>query len=268
MVEVTATIDEAALSNLEGLLNAIARQAPKRLATETRRAAIYICQSLRRNTKEAKKTIRAYPAEYAANISYLPPKYVHSNSAHHKLLRRWTLARKLGTTAAYAKHYYVYTDRHRVKGGKMQGGSLAAERRELLRLHGGIQNHGLAKKSWGWTMHQISASAAAGDLSWKRKRGEVRDPREAVRGVFRQSTDGAFALISNKLDYILDAVPPAALNAAITAATKRLEHNVAALLEDDRPSHAATYSWGPGSDMTGTASTPWWKAYARGRMDI
>ena len=266
MVEVTATIDNAALSRLGNLLTEIQRQAPRRLATETRRAAIYICQSLRRNTKVAKKSIRAYPSEYAANVSTVPPKYVNSRSEHHRLLRRWTLARKLGTPAAYAKHYYVYTDRHRVKGGKMQGGSLAEEKRELLRLHGGIQNHGLAKKSWGWTMHQISASASAGDLSWKRNKGERRDPRQAVRGVFQQNATGAFALISNKLNYILDAVPPDALNAALTAATKRLEHNVAALIDADRPS--APYSWGPGSDMTGTASTPWYRAYAKGRMDV
>lgn len=266
MVEVTANIDSAALARLESFLTAIAKQAPALLATETRRAAIYICQSLRKNTKVAKKSIRSYPSEYSANISTVPPKYIHSNSSGRPLLRRWTLARKLGTPKAYAKNYYVYTRRHRVKGGKMQGGSLVEEKRELLKFHGGIQNYGLAKKSWGWTMRQISSGAAAGDLSWKRNKGERRDPRQAIRGVFQKMTDGAFALISNKLDYILDAVQQSALETSIAAATKRLEHQAAYIFEDDRPYRSAPYSWGPGSAMVGTGSTPWYVAYEKGRM--
>ena len=179
MIEVSCSIDEAAMGRLENLLNGIAEAAPQKLASETRHAAIYICQSLRARTKSAPKRIPR--REYEATVSAVPPKYVHSNSAHHRLLRRWTLARKIGTPDAYAKHYYVYTDRHRVKGGKMAGGSLAAERRELLKEHGGIQHYGLAKKSWGWTMKQIYSGTAAGDLSWKRGKHDRRDPRQFVR---------------------------------------------------------------------------------------
>ncbi len=231
MVDISVEIDNAALDSLQSLLSAIEARAPGRLASETRHAAIYICQALRKRTKVAKKNIRSYPAEYAANVSYLPPKYVHSKSAHHKLLRRWTLARKLGTPDAYTKHYFVYSDRHRTKGGKMVGGSLAAEKRELLREHGGIPRYGLAKKSWGWTMQQIYSGTVAGDLSWKRKKGDRRDPRQYVKGLFQKVAGGAFARISNMLDYILDAVPPAAVTEAITAATRRLENNVLEVLE-------------------------------------
>ena len=229
MVSVTAEIDRAALDRLEGLLSSIAEKAPARLASETRRAAIYICQSLRKRTKSAPKRIRS--REYAASISTVPPKYVHSNSSHHKLLRRWTLTRKVGTPDEYSKHYFVYTARHRVKGGKMAGGSQSAERRELVQQHGGIPRHGLAKKSWGWAMNQIHSGTAAGDLSWKRTKGERRDPRQAIKGLFRQLAGGAEAQIQNKLGYILDALPPGALDEAIMAAAKRLEHNVLKAIE-------------------------------------
>lgn len=229
MIEVSCSIDEAAMGRLQRLLNGIDEAAPQKLASETRRAAIYICQSLRKRTKSAPKLIR--PSEYKAAISKEKPKYVHSNSSHHKLLRRWTLTRKVGTPDEYSKHYYVYTKRHRVKGGKMAGGSLAAERRELLKEHGGIQHYGLAKKSWGWTMKQIYSGTAAGDLSWKRGKHDRRDPRQFVRGVFQKAAGGAFAEITNRLDYILAAVPPSAINEAIAAATRRMEHNLARIAE-------------------------------------
>ena len=227
MVSVTAEIDSVALARLDRLLSSIAEKAPECLASEIRHAAIYICQSLRKRTTSAPKRIR--PREYAANLSAVPPKYVHSNSAHRKLLRRWTLARKLGTPDAYARHYYVYTDRHLGKNGRMVGGSLAAEKRELLEQHGGIQHYGLAKKSWGWTMKQIYSGSSAGDLSWKRGKHDRRDPRQYVMGVFRRSAGEAFAQIQNRLDYILDAVPPSAVNEAVAAATRRMEHNVESL---------------------------------------
>ena len=248
MIEVSCSIDEAALGRLESLLNGIAEAAPQKLASETRHAAIYICQSLRARTKSAPKRIPR--REYEATVSAVPPKYVHSNSAHHRLLRRWTLARKIGTPDAYAKHYYVYTDRHRAKGGKMAGGSLAAERRELLKEHGGIQHYGLAKKSWGWTMKQIYSGTVAGDLSWKHGKHDRRDPRQSVRGVFQKAAGGAFAEITNRLDYILAAVPPSAIDEAIAAATKRMEHNVESLFMERN---------------VGSGNMAFWRRYAKAK---
>lgn len=229
MVSVSLDIDHAAVERIDRLLKEIAKAAPKRLAAETRRAAIYVCQSLRKRTKTAPK--RARPREYAASISTLPPKYVHSNSAHRRLLRRWMLTRKLGTPAEYTKHHFVYTDRHRGKNGRMVGGSPAEEKRELLRLHGGISRHGLAKKSWGWAMKQIYSGTAAGDLSWKRTKGERRDPRAYIKGLFSRLPDGAEAQIVNSLDYILAALPPGTVEEALEAAAGRFEHNVTEVLE-------------------------------------
>ena len=229
MVAVTADIDRAAFARLDGLLEKIQRETPRKAASEIRRAAIYICQSLRARTKKAPKRVRS--GEYRAEPSNIPPRYVHSNSRGRALLRRWSLTRKLGTPAQYTKHHYVYTNAHRAKNGKMTGKNAAAERRELLRLHGGIPRAGLAKKSWGWVMKQIYNSAAAADIAWRRTKGERRDPRRYVRGLFSRYGGNATARIQNALDYILAALKPGALAQSINAAVSRLEHNITKSIE-------------------------------------
>jgi len=226
MVEVTAQIDSASVARLEGLFSRIEREMPRRMGTQIKRAAIYICQSAKRDTKVAPRNIRKRPAEYTAIPSPVPPRYVNSNSAGHPLLRRWQLTRKKGTPKETTKQYYVYTKAHRNKQGKMVGKNESAEVRELLRLHGGIARYGLAKKSWGWLAHDIASTANMGDLSWKRTKGEVRNPRDYVKGLFSQLQDGASANLKNRLDYILDACPESTISAAIVRAANRLEHNL------------------------------------------
>lgn len=224
MVDMGIDIDEAAVAGLDDLLSRIAVETPRKLGTETRRAAIYICQALRARTKKAPKRMR--PNEYSAEPSNVPPRYVHSNSAGRHLLRRWSLTRKVGTPDQYTKDHYVYTNAHRGKGGRMVGKSPAQERRELVRNHGGISRAGLAKTSWGWVMKQIYNAAPVSDIAWKKTKGERRDPRQYVKGIFTQVASGAMAQIDNSLDYILDALPPGAVGEAIEAATKRMEYNV------------------------------------------
>lgn len=258
MVTITANIDETTLNALDALLMKIAKLTPRRIASETRHAAILLCNSLRARTRQAPKKIPK--SEYAATPSVVPPRYVHSNSEGHALLRRWTLSRKLGTPDAYAKHYFVYTSAHRNKRGKMVGKNEAAERRELLKQHGGIPRHGLAKKSWGWIAQQIYNAVGIEDLAYRPRKGELRDPRREVHGVFRKLQNGGEAVLENKLDYILDALEPGALDRAVAAAAKNLYYSNAdalAAAEND-----------PASISGGGAK--WWKAYekAKGRSGI
>lgn len=222
MVTASVEIDRAALARLEAVLAKVERETPKRLATETRRAALYVCQALKKRTRKAPKRIRRN--EWEAEPSPRPPRYVHSNSAGRALLRRWALTRKRGTPDAYTRDHYVYTKARRGRGGRMVGKSVAGELRELLKHHGGISRPGLAKLSWGWIAKRIY-NAAEGDLSFKR--GKVRrDPRRAVSGKFARDPRGAMAELVNALDYIADACPAAAVSEAVEAAAKRLEHNI------------------------------------------
>ena len=229
MLDITAQIEAAALARVQKLLDDVAKKTPQRLATETRRAALYICKSLKARTKKAPKRIP--PKERAAYLSVVPPKYIHSNKAGRPLLRRWTFVRKRGTPDVYAKHYYVYTSAHRAKNGRMVGKNNAKEMSELIKKHGGIRRHGLAKKSWGWVAKEIYAASSMGDLSWKRTKGERRDPRQYVKGEHKPTASGAFARILNRLDYIRAALKPGALAEAINAATNSLEHNIRKQIE-------------------------------------
>lgn len=223
MVTVQATVDRLAVARIDSLLQRIAKESPKRLNAEMRRAALYICQGLKKRTRKAPKKIRG--KEYEAKPSDKPPKYIQSRDKS-RLLRRWALTRLKGTSDEYTRHHYVYTSAKRGKNGKMVGKKRAEEKRELLKFHGGIPRAGLAKKSWGWIAKGIHAASNQGDLSWKRTKGERRDPRRYVKGMFNAFGLGAEARITNALDYIMDAMPPGAVSEAITAATNRLEHNI------------------------------------------
>jgi hypothetical protein len=232
MVGVTVDIDAVALAKLQRLLQEVNRVAPRRLQTETRRAALYICQGLKKRTKQAPKRIPR--KEWEAIPSPVPPRYIHSNSSGKPLLRRWMLTRKLGTPDAYSKHYYVYTKAKLGKNGKMVGKNPTEEKRELLQQHGGISRRGLAKKSWGWVAKGIYAAGGEADLTlaWRGHKRDRRDPRQYVKGEFQKVPDGAFARILNRLDYIRAALKPGAISETITAATKRLNYNIADVFDD------------------------------------
>ena len=220
---VVVEADRAALARLSQMLERVAIEAPKRLKSETRRAAIYICQSLRSRTKKAPKKIRT--REYRAQSSDKHPKYINARNGH--LMRRWALTRKVGTPAEYTAHYYVFTNARRGKNGKRVGRNRTAERRELLKYHGNIPHAGLAKASWGWVMKDIYSKMGAEAVTWKRGKVQVRDPMKFVKGMFKALQGlGAEARIVNRLDYIRKALKPGAIPEAMTAAAKRLEYNI------------------------------------------
>ena len=231
MVGVAVQIDLAALKPLADVLERVARETPERLATEMLRAALYLCRALAARTRKATKRITK--AEWRAEPSANPPRYAHSNSKGRALLRRWTLWRKLGTPDAYKKDHFVYTKARRGANGKMAGKNEAGELRELLRVHGGIQNAGLARASWGWLAKRIYNAAADVELmvAWRTKKKWRRDPRRAVTSLFRRVAGGASADLVNALDHIAAACPPAAVEEAAAATARRLEHNIANHIE-------------------------------------
>ena len=228
MFTATVDIDQAAVKRLEALFDFIEKETPLVAADQVRRAGIYICKSLAARTPVAPKRVRN--GEYRAGVS---PNWPHYLTTPRGLLRRWRLTRKLGTPAQYTRDHYVYTSAHRGKGGSMVGKRDAEERRELLLYHGGIARRGIAKKSWGWIAHQIYAqdSSGFGDLSYKRTRGERRDPRAAAKGAFLQERNKATAKIMDMLDYIGAIVPQGTVNEAFNAAVNKLEHNLSTHLE-------------------------------------
>ena len=74
--------------------------------------------------------------------------------------------------------------------------------------------------------------ASAGDLSWKHGKKDRRDPRQHVSGRVRTMPSVIDARLSNNLDYALGAMEPGAIEEAMRAAQKRLEHNIREKIAD------------------------------------
>lgn len=238
MMEVSCKVDRAAVANLEGILRQAEKESPRKCAAETRRAAIYICQSLRARTRKSPKAV---PLSEIAK-SYQTPKWIR-DSHGGKPIRRMSIIRWANGENYLAQRYIyggecVSAPRRRVVRRKdkvydsptvlkISPFSEAQMRKDAQKVYGQIRNCGLAKKSWGWVMKGLY-DGGAGDLSWKKRRGEKRDPRKYVEGFFMQSTEtkASRAEIHNKLDYILSALPPRAVDESIEAATRKLIHNI------------------------------------------
>ncbi len=219
MVNLSIAVDQATIAQLAQGLDMLSSLAADVQAKETRRMGLAICDSLRaaRVCPIAPKRIR--PREYRAEVSPNPPKYIMYRNGKKLAtpLHRWRLTRKLGTPAQYSRDYYVYVHERANRRGKIVP-DLATEKRELLEHHGGIQNRGLARKSWGWAKKMIYGSAPD-TATWRASKHNRRNPIRDVSGFFRQfvtgPTKGVELEIANRLDYIGAIVPASEVDAAI-----------------------------------------------------
>lgn len=187
MLEVSASIDAGDVARFDSALKEYATVLGKDMATAPRRAAIQICKSLRAGTRVAPKYARG--GEYSATKSDADPKHKWITAKDGRKLRRWNLKRPPRGT-----DYDVYA---------LNKSDLRKNRLLLVR-------RGLAKQSWGWVMHNIF-NGAAPDTPWQRRKRDQRNPKDATRDSTSTSfvtgpSAGGFALISNRLDYIEDAL--------------------------------------------------------------
>ena len=226
MVQLSATVDADALAKLEAHLIKIRDTAPQKLGVEVRRAAINICRSLRRATPAAPR--KKPDSEYYLEPYNVHPKYIHAKDG--RLMRRFLYVSKRGTPAEKTQQIFVYTSRHPGPRGRMVGGG--DDRRRALNGTppgtglGYIKNRELAKRSWGWAMHELYRSAGTSDLRWKPYKKNRRNPRAAIKGLFRSFVtgpdSGAYAEIVNRLDYVRDILPDSVINDAFSKAVNRL----------------------------------------------
>lgn len=206
MVSLTASVDGVASAAFAEALKMLGESLGDASAQAPRRAAIQLCKNFRANTRQAKKNKAMVVA-----VSETNPKYITYRNGQKldRPLRRWRV-----TLVDRGKTFdrYVYaTDR--------------ADMRRQLREQVGTNyfpigdkgtpqkkggTRGLAKKSWGWVMHNIF-SGAAPDTPWKRRKNDRRNPKDATKeSTYRASngiaTSGGFARICNRLSYIRDAL--------------------------------------------------------------
>lgn len=245
MVSISANIDKAAVDGINQFLNKIAEKSPEQLAKATKMTGIALCQSLRKNTIAAPKTIALRRQEYLATTKDVkkPPYLTYWKGKRlDKSLHRWRLTRKKGTPAESTHFYFVYTHKPKevfrrrmgMRNGNYQGivsrkiiPDLAAERRELLKYHGDIQHAGLAKQSWGWAAKGIY-NGTTEDVSYKRRKHDRRDPRNDVSGdsktwVTGKNSGTTDVTIENKIDYIQDAMKPGAVEQSVKSAIANME---------------------------------------------
>lgn len=217
------------VDELNAMLASYAEKFPAKFPALLRRAGVYVCRSMKARTPKATKTVKgeAYVGKSANAAPWLTYDSRHVTKdgpwktrapKFARPLRRWYIHRRPGTEAQTKKDYYVYGDQ-----------SPARQAAELIRLHGRIFHAGLAKQSWGWVAHEIYSGESA-DLTWKRRKRDVRNPKDDVKAHSRQfstGTDRGFEIaINNHLDYIGKIVPEAQVEAATSAASASLAFNL------------------------------------------
>lgn len=230
MVSMSVDIDLGAVHRLDTMLTRIQREYPGHVAGSVRRAGLYMLRSFKARTIKAPKKMRS--SEY----KFVPMKgeYI-TNKKTGRVLHRWEFTHLPGTHAQKVLHFAAYATRSRSKDTKWKwrGLNRAEERREIVKYRDlmKVRRAGLAKLSWDWIARQVMNSASS-VFEWRRMKGEKRDPRNFVKGIFRRIVDkGAEMELVNSLDYILSCLPAGAIEEAITAASNRLEHN----LKEDFP---------------------------------
>lgn len=245
MIGVTANVDEASIRKLNGALAKLQEAGVKIAANAPKLIAANMCQSLRRRTNQAPKKARR--REMAMSVSLNPPRYItYKNGKPLPVaIHRWSLTRLLGTHNQMTKDYFVYAHFRHTKAGKISK-DLSAERRELIEQHGGIARAGLAKQTWNWIRARILNNGKERAYEPPPGKGKSqytkrmrRDPKKAVKGVYKNvgsgKKSGAFAEIDNNLSYIADAMKPGAVEEASEKAVnkyvKKLELELATIAD-------------------------------------
>jgi len=232
MVDMTATIDGAASAAFNTAFKEFAASLGGGIASAPRRAAISVCKAFRAATRQAPQYARG--SEYIATKSDADPKHKYLTLKDGRVLRRWNLKRPPRGT-----DYDVYAE------------SKSDLRKNSLKL----VRRGLARQSWGWVMHNIF-NGAAPDTPWQRRKRDRRDPKYTARESYSTEQRSAIspygvARISNRLDYISDALKISVDDVLMKAANKLIRPIINARLraggmspdEIKTAGHAAHEEW-------------------------
>lgn len=205
MVDLAVSIDGAASAAFDEALKRLGDSLGSASCQVPRRAAIQLCKNFRAGTRQAKKNRAMVVA-----VSDATPKWITYKDGRKlaKPIRRWRV---------------TLSDRGKTFDCYVEGEDRTAMKRELRRLvgtnyfpagagqpskRGGTR--GLAKRSWGWVMHNIF-SGASPDTPWQRRKNDKRNPKDATGESYSREdrgtiTSGGVARICNRLDYIRDAL--------------------------------------------------------------
>ena len=174
-------------------------------AVAVRRGTINLVKSLRARTAKAKKQA---PLKDVQRYDGPGPKYITPKGKGQTSQPRWSIRRRGGAEAiTYVKP--------------------AKTRAEARQKYAQYTRWGLARHSWGWFMKALFNRAEQTGGNPKTKIDE-----RMTEGYLREVVTGANprveVLIVNRLDYIREALPEAALSEAMAAATRSITEQIEA----------------------------------------
>lgn len=206
------------MDELQRRLSSYANALGRHSETASRRCAIMICKSFRKNTKPAKKAKKIHIEK---DNSKPDKKYI--SYAHGKKMTT-PMRRYKVNIVARSKTVVRYADptSYRKDIKESTGTNYYPKERK-----GGMR--GLAKTSWGWVMHRLFS--ASPDIPFDRRKRDTRSPKDAIRESTSSSTvsstvTSSYARISNKLDYIIDALKGYTPQMAIAAAMRWMTREI------------------------------------------
>ena len=203
ILDISASVPEETIRDFARACDRYRDELGNSQAVAIRRGTIALVKGLRARTAKAK---RQAPLKDVTRYDGPGPKYITPKGKKQKPMPRWAIRRRGGQDA---KTY--------VKPAKT--------RAEARRKGGQYTRWGLAKHSWGWFMKALFKRAEQTGGNPKTKI----EPRMA-EGYLREIVMGTIlrveALIVNKLDYIREALPEAALSDAMAAATRYIDGQI------------------------------------------
>ena len=203
ILDISASVPEATIRDFTRACDRYRDELGNSQAAAIRRGTIALVKGLRARTAKAK---RQAPLKDVTRYDGPGPKYITPKGKKQKPMPRWAIRRRGGQDAkTYVKPAKTRADARR-KGGQ-------------------YTRWGLAKHSWGWFMKALFKRAEQTGGNPKTKI----EPRMA-EGYLREIVTGTIlrveVLIVNKLDYIREALPEAALTDAMAAATRYIDGQI------------------------------------------
>lgn len=203
ILDISASVPEETIRDFTRACGRYRDELGNSQAVAVRRGTIALVRGLRARTKKAK---RQAPLKDVTKYAGEGPHYITPKGKGQKPQHRWAIRRKGG---ADAKTYVKPAD----------------TRAEARRRFAKYTRWGLARHSWGWFMKAL----------FRRSEQTGGNPKTKIdsrmtEGYLREVVTGANprveVLIVNKLDYIREALPEAALSEAMAAATRYIDGQI------------------------------------------
>ena len=211
ILDISASVPASTVGDFTRACNRYRDEVGNSQSVAIRRGTVALIKSLRARTAKAKKQA---PLKDVSRYDGPGPKYITPPGKNQKPQPRWAIRRRGGADArTYVKH--------------------ASSRAEARQKFAQYTRCGLAKHSWGWFMKSLFRRAEQTGGNPKTKIDD-RMAEGYLREVVTGPNPRVEVLIVNKLDYIREALPEAALSEAMVAATNSINKQIDAGLAKAR----------------------------------